>query len=101
MGPSATIVSLHAVGYRLWDIESRQPIGNLVDTESRIRRVQTLDGEAIATAGEFGSLVVWDLDVAAWLDAVCPIVNRNMTADEWDRFVPGHGYRETCPDAAG
>ena len=38
--------------------------------------VDTIDG-----------IVVWDLDPAHWVAAVCQSVGRNLTRAEWDEYV--------------
>jgi DNA-binding SARP family transcriptional activator/WD40 repeat protein len=35
---------------------------------------------------------------SAWLDQACTIVGRDLTSGEWDRYLPGRPYEETCTD---
>ena len=50
--------------------------------------VDTIDG-----------IVVWDLDPAHWVAAVCQSVGRNLTRAEWDEYVGDlAAYRSTCPE---
>jgi hypothetical protein len=35
---------------------------------------------------------------AVWLREVCAVAGRDLTRDEWDRYLPGREYRATCTD---
>lgn len=61
------------------------------------------DGNFVATAGGDNSVRVWYVnrplgnDVSQ--DEPCTRLTRNMTIDEWDKFMPdGQPYRRTCQD---
>jgi WD40 repeat protein len=45
-----------------------------------------------------GSLLVWDINPASWATRICQIVGRNLTRDEWNRYLTTQEpYRPTCP----
>jgi hypothetical protein len=55
------------------------------------------DGGQLAVATEHG-VQLWDLDPGAWRDAACRLAGRNLSRDEWDRYMPpDEPYRATCP----
>lgn len=35
-----------------------------------------------------------------WVAAACAVVGRDLTRDEWSRYVPGRAYHETCGEAS-
>lgn len=54
-----------------------------------------LTAGALATASERGVLV-WDVDPTTLIQTACDFVGRNLSADEWDRFID-EPYEATCP----
>ena len=61
------------------------------------RTLMTLVGTDRSNVDELSntSLVVSDLVAQA-----CATVTRNLTREEWERYLPGEPYRATCPDLA-
>ena len=55
------------------------------------------DGRSIAVPSFDGTIAVWDLEPARWLDAACDLVGRNLTTEEWDQYMGRLSYRSTCP----
>ena len=43
----------------------------------------------------------YPLDRRRWLDYACVVVGRDLTRDEWVRYLPGRAYRRTCTDRPG
>jgi WD40 repeat protein len=94
----------------LWDVKSRQPIahfghGETVlsgDGTSRTARAVnhvsfSPDGSVLATDGPEDAILLWDVDIASWKGQACHRTNRNLTAEEWRRYIGDLPYRETCP----
>ena len=54
------------------------------------------DDSQLAVAGDFGVLI-WDMRLNSWLESACVMANRNLTSEEWNTFLIGYPYRETCP----
>jgi hypothetical protein len=44
-------------------------------------------------------VTLWDMDNAHWTELACSIVNRNLTREEWERFLPSEPYRAACPNS--
>ena len=44
---------------------------------------------------------LWDVDLQSWLKRACAIANRNLTREEWGRYMGDQPYRKTCPDLPG
>jgi hypothetical protein len=41
--------------------------------------------------------MVWDVDIGHWVATACRIAGRNLTHAEWNQYLPGRPYQETCP----
>jgi len=86
-------------GAQLWDTATLEPIGSPlppgVGGNYHVAHDET--GTRMLTGSRSGRAVVWDLDVDHWEDAACRLAGRNLTRDEWARYLPGQPYRATCP----
>jgi DNA-binding SARP family transcriptional activator/class 3 adenylate cyclase/WD40 repeat protein len=86
----------------VYDVDSARQMGRtlrLALPENAPYLAATLrpDGRQLAVATEHG-VQLWDLHPNAWRDAACRIVGRNLSGDEWDRYMPpDEPYRTTCP----
>jgi WD40 repeat protein len=56
------------------------------------------DSEILATASDDRTARVWALAPANLLDEACSSVTRNLSAEEWQRYLPDQPYRNTCPN---
>ena len=81
---------------QVWDRRSRQPItpvvpGNTGSFPWSRAITQVIDGRAH----------VWNNEPETWAQRACEIVGRNLTPEEWARYMPtGLEYRPTCPQYA-
>ncbi len=89
---------------RLWNVATGQPLGGpLQGHASSVNAVAfSRDGATLASAGADQSLILWtpvplSSDVSAITSRDCDIARRNLTKDEWRRYVPGEAYHTTCP----
>jgi len=84
----------------LWDFATRQLIGSL-DTRD-VTWVASLafnpDGKSLASGGSYNGIMLWDVNLKSWQTRTCNRVNRNLTIDEWRRYVHDDvfSYRCTC-----
>jgi WD40 repeat protein len=86
---------------RIYDVATRTLLGEPIVHE----RGPDLGWGAIrpdgleAAVDTADGIVVWDLDPAHWVDAVCESVGRNLTQAEWNEYVGDLGeYRSACPE---
>jgi WD40 repeat protein len=85
---------------RLWDSQrpEKDPI-MLRDQGVPIRALAySPDGETLASGDAKGTVVFWLPDTAVLARRVCGQVRRNLSLEEWTRFVgAGIPYEATCP----
>jgi WD40 repeat protein len=83
---------------RLWDVRTRQPIGQpLAGHTDRVTSVAFGPTGLLVSSSEDGTVRLWDLTPASANDDACRRANRNLTLEEWQKYLPGEEYRVTCP----
>jgi WD40 repeat protein len=62
------------------------------------------DGNILSTGSSDATVLLWDLTGLNQLrslasERACSIAGRGLNddEDEWDRYIPGLAYRNTCP----
>jgi len=83
---------------RLWDAARGEPVGTLwtgsgTAPSSPPWYDESTDSIWVATSGK---VLQFSLDPNRWVDRVCQLVSRELTADEWDRLVPGDVPQESA-----
>jgi hypothetical protein len=83
---------------RIIDVPSRQAIGpTLGNSIAAGGSVFNHDGRTIGTWTTRGG-VLMSVDPRVWRRDVCTLAGRNLTADEWHKYLPDQGARRrTCP----
>jgi WD40 repeat protein len=82
----------------LWDGTNFQMITQLdMVKESVFSLAFSPDEQYLAVLGDYNNIHLWELDLRAWRATACTIVNRNLTEAEWEYYLPGMPYQDTCP----
>jgi len=112
--PDGSLLAILEAGGRiqLWDVslgnmleEDLQPrlplkrdsLGLTVDDFARGVAFSP-DGKRIVAGTRHGGFRSWDWDVdpATWTELGCNVVHRNLTHEEWDKYVGDEPYRKVC-----
>jgi WD40 repeat protein len=100
---SATIAAGDEAGrVRLWDVETRRALGYPLDAgrPGGAGVAFAPGGTVLAAATETDLVLVrsllWSDDERLLKKRLCAMVSRNLSATEWDEFLPGKGHRPTC-----
>ena len=86
-------------GIRIYDVPTRTQLGeNIPDVDGALGFFAIRpDGKELAVPYGSLGLVLWDLDPQHWLDAACALAGRNLSQDEWDKYLSAFGeYHESC-----
>ncbi len=84
---------------RIIDVRTRRTIGPaLANDVAGGGSVFSHDGKVLGSS-TFGGGVLLSMDPAVWRRDACELAGRNLTADEWAKYLPGQGARRrTCPE---
>jgi hypothetical protein len=83
---------------RVWDAETGTELFTLPGHTRVVNQaVWNGDESRILTASEDGTVRQWYTRMEDLLEAACQRAPRNMSAGEWQRYMIGQPYRETCP----
>ena len=88
------LVTLEGDGtVRLWDVTTGASVGMLssgAESGSTPPSTPWFDPErGTVWVASSGRLLEFSLDPARWIEQACEFVERDLTQDEWDRYVPG------------
>lgn len=85
---------------RLWDVRSHRQLSTplIGHTRAVTAIAYGRDGTAIATVAGDGTARLWNVRLPADpVAAACANAGRSLTRDEWESYVHGEAYRQTCP----
>ncbi len=85
---------------RLWQADAPDAEPKILADHADYVRAVVLDpaGEQVISGSRDRSIRVWQTRTAALAGKVCPRVPRNLSLDEWESYLPGVEYQQTCPE---
>jgi WD40 repeat protein/class 3 adenylate cyclase len=83
---------------RLFDVRTRSQIGApLPGIDNRwVFAEFAPDGKRVYGAYDEGSGYVWDVDPQHWSAHACAVAGRDLSEQEWERFLPDRPYQHVC-----
>ena len=62
-----------------------------------VNQAHTPDGRSIIVVSQSGRGWIWPATLGAWEQRACKVAGRNLTTEEWRRYVTGKPYSTICP----
>jgi WD40 repeat protein/tetratricopeptide (TPR) repeat protein len=95
----AATTSMDETG-RLWDLTSTDPAAHPVVLKNAIGPVflTSDDNLMVSMNREFTEVRMWSLNLDTLVAIACQTAGRNLTVEEWDRYLSPAPYRKTCDE---
>ena len=84
---------------KLWTTKTQQQFGAPLPGSAGQwgTAAYTRDGKNVIAVYGDGHGFVWPASTAAWKRHACAVAGRNLTREEWSRYVGSRGYSRACP----
>ena len=81
----------------LWDVSTGQEIGVLLGHVDDVNSVAfSPDGTSLVSGSNDGTVRRWWM-AGALAQRICQLLQRNLSEEEWQRYLGDEPYRQTCP----
>ncbi|HEX4816873.1 MAG TPA: serine/threonine-protein kinase [Nonomuraea sp.] len=91
-----TLAASTPAGVRLWDVATGRSMGALAPGEEAVDLAFDPSDGLLYTVGVRGEVRAEKVDPARTATAVCELAGRELSPEEWRRFVPELPYRRVC-----
>jgi WD40 repeat protein len=83
---------------KLWSASTLRQEGAALNTEQHASTTAAFDpsGADLIEVDNHGNGFTWPTSIAAWAQRACTVAGRNLTRQEWSRFVSGQRYARVC-----
>ncbi|MBI4964111.1 MAG: TIR domain-containing protein [Desulfomonile tiedjei] len=82
----------------LWDLATRLPLGPPLKGQTGADYLFFYpDGKTLISGSKYKT-IQWDMAPEIWKSRACRIANRNLTREEWARYLGDEPYCKTCPN---
>jgi WD40 repeat protein len=84
---------------KLWSAPTLQQQGATLKTEQDASTTAAFqpNGAALIAVDDHGNGFTWPTSITTWEQHACTVAGRNLTRQEWSRFLTGHRYARVCP----
>ena len=84
---------------KLWFTSTLQREGTALNTDPGATTTAAFEpgGAGLLAINDHGHGFTWPTLLAAWQQRSCTVAGRDLTRQEWSRFLTGHAYTRVCP----
>lgn len=94
-----TLAASTPAGVRMWDVATGRSMGAFAAREEAVDLAFAPSGGLLYRVGVRGEVRAENVDPGRTATAVCALAGRELSPDEWRRFVPELPYRRVCAPA--
>jgi WD40 repeat protein len=84
---------------KLWSTSTLQQEGTTLNTDQRAGSAATFEprDNSLLVVYNHGNGFTWPTSIASWEQRACAVAARNLTREEWSRYLTGQSYTRVCP----
>ena len=84
---------------KLFAASTLQQEGGTLNTHQRAASTATFapHGSSLLVVNDYGNGFTWPMSLTAWERRACAVAGRNLTPQEWSRYLPEQSYTPVCP----
>jgi WD40 repeat protein len=84
---------------KLFATSTLQQQGATLDTGQHAAPAATFTshGSSLLVVNDYGTGFTWPTSLTSWEQRACAVAGRNLTQQEWTRYLPGQDYAPVCP----
>ncbi|MFL6142174.1 MAG: helix-turn-helix domain-containing protein [Labedaea sp.] len=84
-------------GIAIWDPATRTVLASLTDHAGPVNAVAfSPDGHTLATASTDTTITLWNTNLDSVTTSICHTLKRDLTPEEWAKFLPNTPHSPTC-----
>ncbi|WP_199245263.1 caspase family protein [[Phormidium] sp. ETS-05] len=83
---------------RVWELSSRKEVARLIHDNTIWALTFSPDGRYVGTGSQDNTARIWLWNKNDLIAESCNRLTRNLTKEEWERYLPNKPYRNTCPN---
>jgi WD40 repeat protein len=96
--PAGRLLAVSGATITIWDVASGEAVGTDLVASGRLLPIAfSHDGRTLVAGSENGGVLRFEISTTSLLRSLCRTAGRELTRDEWQRFLPRVRYRATCP----
>jgi WD40 repeat protein len=100
--PTGRLLAVSGATITIFDVASGEAVGTDLVGSSRLLPVTfSHDGRVLVAGAEGGGVFRFEIATTSLLRSLCHTAGRNLTSEEWRRFLPRASYRRTCGEWPG
>lgn len=93
----SSVVRAHPHLATVWDVASARELTRIPHDEGVLDVAFSPDGKYIASGSYDRSARLWLWRAEDLVDEACARLTRNLSAEEWSRYIGVEPFRDTCP----